>query len=328
MNGLQTERQTDNKPEEHWLFYNNRRHLMYSAQDSMNSLSFTHDFGSGKVKQLLTCPCARIRETEFTFRDTMCGGMNFGMPRRVLYICLAGEFVLEDKNLIVNPAQFLAFSATDLKRVIFPPNVRQWIVTVEIYPDKLKACDDDGLSTAMRRLLALNTTFSTHKLSLAMKTVLHQLLNCPYNDLVRTIYMEGKLLEFMAVYLNEIICQQETMPGGYPHLSRQDVKCIYQAKQILDQSFVSPPTLAGLAKLICLNEFKLKNGFKQLFSQTVHAYVVTKRLELAKQLFEEKQFNVSETASHIGYANASYFALAFRKKFGITPSEYLLSQRG
>ncbi|CQR74449.1 hypothetical protein SpAn4DRAFT_0911 [Sporomusa ovata] len=43
MNGLQTERQKDNKPEEHWLLYNNRRHLMYSVQDSMNSLSFTQE---------------------------------------------------------------------------------------------------------------------------------------------------------------------------------------------------------------------------------------------------------------------------------------------
>lgn len=135
--------------------------------------------------------------------------------------------------------------------------------------------------------------------------------------------MEGKLLEFLAVYLNEMIYEETILSSNYSSLSRQDIKSIYDAKNFLDQSFVAPPTLAALSRIICLNEFKLKKGFKQLFGQTVHTYVVDKRLELAKQLFEEKHLNVGEAASHIGYANASYFALAFRKKFGISPSEYL-----
>jgi AraC family transcriptional activator of pyochelin receptor len=327
VDGLRLEGSTINKTENHWLLYKNKRYSMYSAQDSMNSFSFTNEFGSGHVKQLLTSPFAQVKETEMTLCETLCGGVDFGMPRMVLYFCLAGEFAFEEKDLILAPSHFIAFNAADLRRVVFPANLHHRVITLEIYPDKLQGVSSGALSIAMGRLLTLNKNFSTHKLSSVMKTVLHQLLHCPYHDSLRIIYMESKLLELMVMYLNEVIYQQETVQESYSNLSRQDVKCIYQAKQILDQSFVSSPTLAALSKMICLNEFKLKNGFKQLFGQTVHAYIVTKRLELAKQLFEEKKLNVGEVASHIGYANASYFALAFRKKFGVAPSEYLQAQK-
>ncbi|CQR73891.1 Regulatory protein PchR [Sporomusa ovata DSM 2662] len=323
MHGLKTVRKNNNEIEEHWVIYNNRRYLMHSSPNSMNYCQITKEFGSGYVQQLLVCPFAQIKDFEFTFCDSLCGGANYTMPRLVLYFCLNGELVLEEKGITVDPSHFLAFGATDLRRVLFQPNFRHRVITVEIYPDKLRDFSSGAyLFAALRSLQAPNKAFSTHKLSPAMKTILYQLLHCPNHDPVRTLYMEGKLLECMSVYLNETICQQEPMLSRWPNLSRQDIKSFYEAKQILDQNFVSPPTLAGLSKLICLNEFKLKQGFKQLFGQTVHTYVVNKRLELAKQLFEEKNITVGEAASYIGYSNASYFALAFRKKFGINPSEY------
>jgi AraC-like DNA-binding protein len=274
--------------------------------------------------QLFGSPFVQIKDSELIFCDNICGGANFGRPRIVLYFCLSGEFALEENELIVDTSNFLAFNAMDLRRVRFQPNLRHRIITVEIYPDKIRDFGGDYLyRTVLQSFQLKNMAFSTYQLSPAMKTVLHQMVNCPYKEPVKTIYMEGKLLEFLAVYLNETVYQNETMLNYCPNLSRQDVKSIYQAKQNLDQNFVSPPTLAVLSKLICLNEFKLKNGFKQVFGQTVHAYIVNKRLELARQLFEEKKLNVGEAASHIGYSNASYFALAFRKKFGVSPSEYL-----
>ncbi|WP_371373313.1 helix-turn-helix transcriptional regulator [Sporomusa aerivorans] len=323
MHGLKMDRQNKAEVEEHWLFYNDRPYLMYSAQSNINCSPIPPQFGHGHVRQLLTSSFAQVKDSELTFCETVRGGAKFSIPRIVLYFCLAGEIVLEDKEQVIDTANFLAFSATDLQRVMFKPNLRHRIVTVEIYPDKLRDLRGDCLSAALRSLQIPNKFFFTHKLSPAMKIILHQLAHCPYHDPVRTIYMEGKLLELMAVYLNETIYQKETLPSRCSNLSRQDVKSIYNARQILDQNFISPPTLAGLSKLICLNEFKLKNGFKQLFGQTVHSYVVKKRLELAKQLFEEKNVNVGEVAAYIGYSNASYFALAFRKKFGLSPSEYL-----
>lgn len=322
MNGLNRERPRNKDVEEHWC-YDYKTCAVHSFAHHMNSAPFPQELGQGFVKQLLDCPFVQIKDSEFTLYDTMCGGANFNMPRIVLYFCLSGEFVLDEQELMVDTANFLAFNATDLRHVIFQPNISHRVITVELYPHKIRNFGGDALHTALQRFQTDNIDFSTHKISATMKTLLHQMVNCPYHESVRGLYMEGKLLEFLAVYVNEMIYEQETPTRNYSSLSRQDIKSIYEAKNFLDQSFVAPPTLAALSKKICLNEFKLKKGFKELFGQTVHTYIVDKRLELAKQLFEEKHLNVGEAASHIGYANASYFALAFRKKFGVSPSEYL-----
>lgn len=314
--------------EEHWVFYHNKKHVLNPDGHSINCPQLSSNLVSGHVRQLFSCPFAQIKYSEIRFCDSMCGGANFSMPHITLYFCLTGEMLLEENELVADSNNFLAFNSTSLKRVRFQPNLCYQIITVEIYPDKLSDFAHEHLQRAMLRSFpAHSAAFFTHKLSPVMKTVLHQLVNCPYHASVKTIYMEGKLLEFLAVYLNETLYQAELPPDHCANLSRQDIKSIYQAKQRLDQSFVSPPTLATLSKQICLNEFKLKSGFKQLFGQTVHTYVVDKRLELARQLFEEKKLNVGEAASHIGYSNASYFALAFRKKFGVSPSEYLAQNK-
>ncbi|WP_312200313.1 helix-turn-helix domain-containing protein [Anaerospora hongkongensis] len=316
--------------EEHWVVYHNKKYVLYPDEHSMNSTQLTSNFCSGQVRQLFSCPFAQIKYSEIRFCDSICGGANFTMPHITLYFCLTGELLLEENELVADSANFLAFNSASLRRVRFQPNLCHQIITVEIYPDKLCNFAHDHLQRAMLRSFpAHSAAFFTHRLSPVMKTVLHQLVNCPYHGSVKTIYMEGKLLEILAVYLNEILYQTESSPDHCANLSlsRQDIKSIYQAKQQLDQSFVSPPTLATLSKQICLNEFKLKNGFKQLFGQTVHTYVVDKRLELARLLLEQKKLNVGEAASHIGYSNASYFALAFRKKFGVSPSEYLAKNK-
>lgn len=313
MSGLQSRKSKIKAAEEHWVLADNSKYVLYSPGSNTDGIRMSSTFGDGQVISLFTGSFAQIKETELNFCDSICGGASFNRPRVMLYFCLSGEFALEEEELTVNTTQFLAFNSMDLKQVKFQPNLRYRIITVEFDPAKIGGLSGDCFQEK-------NRIFATYQLSSAFRTVLHQLIHCPYQQTVKSIYMEGKLLELLAVYLNETVEQRERTDGL--SLSRQDVNSIVQARQILDRNFISPPTLAVLAKQICLNEFKLKIGFKQLFNQTVHAYIVDKRLELARQLLEENKLKAGEAASYIGYSNASYFALAFRKKFGVSPSEY------
>lgn len=148
------------------------------------------------------------------------------------------------------------------------------------------------------------------------------MLKCPYEESLRYLYMEGKLMELVAVYLNEVMYQSKGISKSIS-LSKDDIKSIYKAKDILDRSITQKITLSYLSKEVCLNEFKLKKGFKELFGMPVYTYLLDKRLELAKLFLEEKKFRVSDVANLVGYGNMSHFAAAFRKKYGVNPSEYV-----
>lgn len=155
-------------------------------------------------------------------------------------------------------------------------------------------------------------------ISVTVKRLLGQLLDCPYGDLLRDIYLEGKTMELVAAYLNEV-AEKATSPRENVSLSREDLRSLERAKMILDQQYAEPPTIAALARQIYLNEYKLKTGFKQVYGKPVYAYVMDRRMETARVLLEEKALRVKEVAALVGYTNISHFSAAFRKKFGINP---------
>ncbi len=155
-----------------------------------------------------------------------------------------------------------------------------------------------------------------------MQTVVHQILNCPYQGLMKRLYLEGKALELITLRF----CQwqeSEQQSRKASALRSDDIDRIHQAKNILIENLENPPSLLELARQVGLNDCTLKRGFRQVFSKTAFGYLHDYRLEQARQLLEERRLNVSEICRAVGFANRSYFASAFRKKFGINPKDYL-----
>ena len=87
----------------------------------------------------------------------------------------------------------------------------------------------------------------------------------------------------------------------------------------------NPPGLQELAKQVGLNIKKLKSGFKEYYGSPVFTFLLNYKMELAKTLLIEQQFNVNEIASKLGYSTSSHFISAFKKKYGITPKQYSIS---
>lgn len=152
--------------------------------------------------------------------------------------------------------------------------------------------------------------------------ILSQLIDCRICQGLIDIYMEGKILELLAVYLDEII-EDNGKVSAVISLSGEDMKALNYAREILDKTFVEPMTLFQLSRKVYLNEYKLKTGFKQYFGQTIYSYIINKRMEMAKVLIEQKRFKVKDIAGLVGYSNTSHFIAAFRRKYGSTPGELL-----
>lgn len=102
----------------------------------------------------------------------------------------------------------------------------------------------------------------------------------------------------------------------------EDVARIMQAEKILRQNYQSPPNLLALARRIGINDNKLKAGFKEVYQETVFAYLRKLRLEVSKELLVNKRYTVAQTSENIGYNSSSHFSVAFKKAYGITPREF------
>lgn len=160
----------------------------------------------------------------------------------------------------------------------------------------------------------------------AMQSAIHQILHCPYQGITRWLYWESKVLEILALQLDQI-SQPQSAPVETPGLNAEDVDLIHSARDILLQRLTDPPSLLELARLVGLNDYKLKQGFRQVFGTTVFGYLQTHRMERAKQLLAEPTFNISGVAQATGYASQSHFCHMFKQQFGMTPRHYRSSLR-
>jgi AraC family transcriptional regulator, transcriptional activator of the genes for pyochelin and ferripyochelin receptors len=186
-------------------------------------------------------------------------------------------------------------------------------------------CQEEYLPCLLKPFLETDTPplfyQSLGKMTPAIQLALQQLLNCPFQGIMRRNYIEAKTLELITLQFAEMM--QDNTPGQQSvNLRKRDIEYIYRARDIITQNITNPPSLIELARQVQLNERKLKQGFRQVFGTTVFGYLHDYRLNQACELLMTGQMNVAEVSYAVGFANRGYFAAAFRKKFGINPKDY------
>jgi AraC-like DNA-binding protein len=153
--------------------------------------------------------------------------------------------------------------------------------------------------------------------------VLQQIINSNINSSIRELYIKGKVYELLSLHFQK----DENVEGEYcPFLvDEQNVLKIRKAKEIIIDRMAEPPSLQELANEIGLNIKKLKEGFKQIYGDTVFSFLFDYKMEYSRRLLETNQYNVNEVGVKVGYSTASHFIAAFKKKFGTTPKKYVMS---
>lgn len=129
------------------------------------------------------------------------------------------------------------------------------------------------------------------------------------------MYLFSKSIEFLV--LQAETCNAALVPSYTYVKTKYDQECIMYAREYVMNKLETPPSLSELSKIVGINEYKLKRGFKEIFGNTVFGYLSDVRLEMAKNdLFVSKK-TVNEIASALGYSSVQHFSNAFKKKFGL-----------
>lgn len=78
-----------------------------------------------------------------------------------------------------------------------------------------------------------------------------------------------------------------------------------------------------MADELFVSEAYLARRFHCETGRTITDYTSHLRVGMAKLLFEEGRFNVTEIALRAGYYDASYFCKVFHRATGMAPQEYV-----
>ena len=145
---------------------------------------------------------------------------------------------------------------------------------------------------------------------------LQDIIQCRYTGRLKKIYLLSKSLEILVIQADAF--NRATFPSKSILRGNADRERIIAARDYLCQNYSLPPSLIELARIVGINEYKLKKGFKEVFNTTVFGYLSDFRLEQARhQLHGEK--SITEIAYELGYSSPQHFSFAFRKKFGVSP---------
>ncbi|MFT3824560.1 MAG: AraC family transcriptional regulator [Chitinophagaceae bacterium] len=109
-------------------------------------------------------------------------------------------------------------------------------------------------------------------------------------------------------------------------LSSEDINRVMQVESILTKDiYQSPPSIQELARMTAISESKLKKDFKTMYGYPIYEYYQKTRMQAAQDKLLTGKYSVKEVAMELGYANLSNFTIAFKKEFGILPSQLLSS---
>lgn len=150
--------------------------------------------------------------------------------------------------------------------------------------------------------------------------LLREMVRANREDPLHWLYASAKANELLYVTLSNVrmFAPQDDRRLT---LSQRDRRELHAIRDALAADFVAPSRLTALARRAGMNYSKLCAGFRQLFGESIAAFVRRQRLEFARDLLQTSDLQVREIARQSGYAHHGSFTTAYSRQFGVSPKQ-------
>ena len=130
-----------------------------------------------------------------------------------------------------------------------------------------------------------------------------------------------ELAEHSIIHENETLRKMQALSGTKTTTKKEVLRRVLAGKYFMEENFRFPLKISEIARIALLSEFHFFRSFKEIFGTTPHSFLLRKRLEAACRQLMHSDTSIADAALANGFADLSSFSKAFRKYFGISPSE-------
>ncbi|MEM7729237.1 MAG: AraC family transcriptional regulator [Pseudomonadota bacterium] len=138
-------------------------------------------------------------------------------------------------------------------------------------------------------------------------------------ELLRS-YQYGKGVEIACSVISGLESKTEVGVVG-AEISVRDIGRVEEAREIILSNIEQVPTIPEIARMIGVNQTKLKSIFKLAYGMTIHEFTQKGKMDLALDLLHERRLSISEIGQEVGYDFPASFTHAFKRYYGLTPRE-------
>ncbi|MER9316276.1 AraC family transcriptional regulator [Mesorhizobium sp. M0659] len=135
-------------------------------------------------------------------------------------------------------------------------------------------------------------------------------------DPISVTMVESQAMQMLAQMIRLSDSQNEPAKGG---LSSFDLKRVVA---MIESSPDEMPTLTDLAKEVGVSRFHFGRAFKQSTGMTPYAFIARRRLERSAEMLRSTKRSATEIALECGFGSSSHFTIAFKRAFGVSPTEF------
>ena len=112
------------------------------------------------------------------------------------------------------------------------------------------------------------------------------------------------------------------MPVQRPTTIRLRTSLFEEATEIVDQEYGSDLSLDEIARRVASSRRQMQRAYAEIGQTTFRDHLTRVRMEKAAGLLTGRRLTVREVAHRVGYRQPAQFAKAFRRHFGVAPSDY------
>lgn len=176
----------------------------------------------------------------------------------------------------------------------------------------------DVLLYADQRLENINREMITLEYKEYLKDIFNTAPDLPLSRLI----LQNRLLLLTEQFFRSFVERMDQDSIHPKKIKPQDLEGLNVVEEILTRSVDSHfPSVEELSRAAMMSCTKLKNSFKEVYGMKLYEYYNRNRLRKAKKLIESGRCSIKEAGMRIGFSNLSHFSRAFRKEFGLLPSE-------
>ena len=238
----------------------------------------------------------------------------------ILFLGGEASYIIEGKAYPLKPRDILFVSAGEIHRPVTVPGKSYERIVIYVSPDFLASlgqgkCDLGRCFQAAREASSVMHAppGKSHDLLFHMdklETIAHQ------QGYGNELYTEVLFMEFM-ILLNRAIMDNE--------LELASVSCDKKIQQLLayiNSHLTEDLSIDALAEKVYLSKFYMMRKFKADTGFSIHQYINSKRLLLAKSLLASTDTPITELCYQCGFTDYSAFSREFKKSFRTTPTAF------
>jgi AraC-like DNA-binding protein len=267
--------------------------------------------------------------------DRNCEETELGWGRLVLCVHLQGYRAIEVPQVgrfeLKTPAFAAFYQAPGVaKRTIWLSGGKETSVLAGFAPQDppVHTAERRSVTRTLERALQWqDRPFLWHQapLDAHMEAAARALISPTVHDALLQPYLAVKAQELICLGLSHLLSGGGSSTSG--GLSGLRDPRLARACGMIREDERTPVTVASIAEEIGLSVEELNTRFRSAYGINLSEFIVTTRMTRARVLLEQTDYRLKEIAFRTGYRHVSNFCTAYKRHYGVTPSQARRSVR-